>query len=101
VWLVDLPIGRKPAVIVSAAALNQSLTNVIVARVTSRERERAYPTAVALDPTDTAAVREPSYVICHDILTVPADVLVERWGALPVEQLVAVEAGLRAALDLV
>lgn len=54
--------------VVSRDAINRRM-KVIAADVTSRERKRAIPTAVAVDPTEENGLTEPSYVICHELTT--------------------------------
>jgi len=101
VFLAELPrIGHKPVVIVSARAVNLALADVIAARVTSVERERSLPTYAALDPGDVEGLPLPSYVVCHDLWTLPKGRLVKSLGILPPNRLVDVERGLKAALDL-
>ena len=63
-----------------------------------KQRARG-PTAVPLKK-GAGGLRKGSVVICHQITTLDRDKLVTRWGTLDGDELAAVEAGLRAALDL-
>lgn len=101
VWLAELPsVGRKPVVVVSWNAINRALDAVIVARVTSVERERRLPTFVSLDPGDVPGLPRRSYVICHDLFTLSKELLVERLGGVPLQRLLEIETSLKSALDL-
>jgi mRNA-degrading endonuclease toxin of MazEF toxin-antitoxin module len=91
VWTARLPgIGPKPVVIVSDRAVTLAL-HPIVARVTSVERRRAVPTAVAIEPGEVDGLRERSYVLCHDLATLNDGDLVERLGAVPAQRLLDIE----------
>lgn len=97
VWWVDYPgLGTKPALAVSADMLNRSLAEVTVARVTRLERERALPTYVALEPGELQGLNERSFVICHNLVTLPVKTLVEHAGTLTAFRMVEVEEALRA-----
>ncbi len=101
VWWVDYPgLGTKPALVVSADMLSRSLEEVTVARVTRLERERALPTYVPLEPGEVRGLPERSFVICHNLLTVSVETLLQRAGALTAFRMVEVEDAIRAALDL-
>jgi mRNA-degrading endonuclease toxin of MazEF toxin-antitoxin module len=91
VWTTELPgIGRKPAVILSDHAVTLAL-RPIVARITSVERPRAVPTAVALGPGEVDGLPEHSYVLCHDLVTVQTDGLIEHMGTVPRERMIEIE----------
>jgi mRNA-degrading endonuclease toxin of MazEF toxin-antitoxin module len=94
VWTARLPgIGLKPVVIVSDRAVTLAL-HPIVARVTSVERERAVPTAVAIEPGEVEGLQERSYVLCHDLVTLNDGDLVERLGVLSTQRLLDIESRL-------
>jgi mRNA-degrading endonuclease toxin of MazEF toxin-antitoxin module len=100
VWFVGLPgIGDKPAVIVSWQPIQQALGAAIVARITSVEKRRALPTAVALDAGE-AGLDRGGYVLCHDLFTLERDVFRRFTGRLSAPRLLQVEDALRQALDL-
>jgi mRNA-degrading endonuclease toxin of MazEF toxin-antitoxin module len=91
VWTARLPgVGPKPVVIVSDRAVTLAL-HPIVARITSVERQRAVPTAVAIEPGEVDGLAERSYVLCHDLATLNDGDLVERLGAVPIQRLLDIE----------
>lgn len=91
IWTARLPgVGAKPVVIVSDRAVTLAL-RPIVARITSVERQRAVPTAVAIEPGEVDGLRERSYVLCHDLTTLNDGDLVERLGAVPTRRLLDIE----------
>lgn len=99
VWWAAIPtLGNRPVVIVSAQALNRALSEVTVARITAVERERGIPTFVALQAGEVLPDR--SFVICHNLFTIPTSELRDRIGELSPSRMVEVEDALRAALDL-
>jgi mRNA-degrading endonuclease toxin of MazEF toxin-antitoxin module len=100
-WLARLPgIGLKPALIVSRRVVSLSLRPV-VARITSVDRERSIPTAVALQTGDLGELPQSSWVICHDLFTLPdRSALVQHLGTIPPQRLVEVDAALRYTLSL-
>jgi len=74
--------------------------SVVVVPCSTSDKQRARgPTAVALK-RGAGGLRKGSVALCHQITTVDRSKLVARWGALDVDELAAVEDGLRAALDL-
>ena len=101
VWWTEIPrVGERPTLVVSADTLNRSLSEVTLARVTALERDRGLPTFVALDPNDVPELPERSYVLCHNVYTLPKEQLRRHAGALSPSRLVEVEDALRFALDL-
>jgi mRNA-degrading endonuclease toxin of MazEF toxin-antitoxin module len=91
VWTARLPgIGLKPVVIVSDRAVTLAL-HPIVARVTSVERERVVPTAVAIEPGEVEGLPQHSYVLCHDLVTLNDGDLVQRLGVVPTQRLLDIE----------
>jgi mRNA-degrading endonuclease toxin of MazEF toxin-antitoxin module len=91
VWTARLPsIGLKPVVIVSDRSVTLAL-HPIVARITSVERERAVPTAVAIEPGEVEGLEERSYVLCHDLVTLEDGDLVQRLGIVPTQRLLDIE----------
>lgn len=101
VWLADYPnVGEKRVLVVSPDFLNRALANVVVARVTAVERERGLPTFVQLRSDDVPGLPEPSYVITHDLATLPKGIFRRLLGELPAQRLLEVDEALRVALDL-
>jgi mRNA-degrading endonuclease toxin of MazEF toxin-antitoxin module len=100
VWTADLPdVGRKPVVIVSSRLVTLKL-QPIVARITSAQRERTIATVVALDVGELEALPLPSFVLGHDLTTVPSDALLEHHGALRPERMIEVDAAVLVALGM-
>lgn len=98
-WAVIPDLGRKLFLIVSWNAVNRGLRQPIVARVTAQERERALPTHVELEPGE-GGVRDRSWILCHELVTLRESGFVERVGELPLGRVLEVDAALRRALDL-
>lgn len=69
-----------------------------VARITAVERERAIPSFVALEAGEVLPDR--SFVICHNLFTLPSCELREPIGILGPDRMLEVEEALRQALDL-
>ena len=100
VYYVNLQgVGMKLGAVVSWDSINRGMRQPIIARITRRERERSLPTYVELQPGE-GGVRETSYVLCHELLTLREDDFTERLGILPLGRLLQVEAALKRALDL-
>ncbi|HBL27480.1 MAG TPA: PemK family transcriptional regulator [Acidobacteria bacterium] len=94
--------GRRPVVVLSHDGFNEapSWRSVIVVPCTSSQaQKRRGPTVVALPP-GTAGLKEDCVAACHQITTLDRSKLDQRIGSLPGAVLLAVEAGIRAALDL-
>jgi mRNA-degrading endonuclease toxin of MazEF toxin-antitoxin module len=92
---------RKIVLIVSRDAMNEAGMNVILARLTSQERYRGLPTAVEVRPSDENGLLETSFVLCHDVLTLPQAALDPRpKGQLERGPLLLVGHALRYALNL-
>jgi mRNA-degrading endonuclease toxin of MazEF toxin-antitoxin module len=100
VWFVDIPgVGDKPALIVSWQPIQQALHAAIVARITSVQKRRALPTAVALNAGE-AGLDQAGHVLCHDLFTIERSLFRRYAGHLSPAKLLAVEDALRRALDL-
>ena len=92
----------RPVVVISNDGFNLTSTwrSVIVVPVsTSAAQARRSPTAIAL-AAGTGGLPKAGVAVCHHVTTVDRTKLTKRLGTLPVTALVAVEGGLRAALDL-
>jgi mRNA-degrading endonuclease toxin of MazEF toxin-antitoxin module len=75
--------------------------NVVVVRVTKEERHRSLPSVVVVEPETDTGLSVRSFVLCHDLLTIPQIALDPRpKGQLPVGKMLQVEAKLRYTLDL-
>ncbi|MDX2150994.1 MAG: type II toxin-antitoxin system PemK/MazF family toxin [Bryobacteraceae bacterium] len=94
--------GRRPVIVISHDGFNQTpgwMSIIVVPVSTSPAQARRGPTAVAL-PAGSSGLPKPSVAICHQVTTLDRAKLTKRIGALPLELLIAVESGLRAAMDL-
>lgn len=101
VWWTDLPgIGHKPAVVVSTQRLNVALAEVVVARITSLERERALPTAVALGAGEVDQLAAPSWILTHSLHTVTPASLRGFAGGVREDRMAELEAALAWTFDL-
>lgn len=100
VWYAKLPrLGDRPVLVVSADLTNLVLGSVIVAGITSVERERSLPTFVPVEEDDLELPRR-SFVVCHDLATLPKRALRRKLGSLSSRRMQQVETALRRALDL-
>jgi mRNA-degrading endonuclease toxin of MazEF toxin-antitoxin module len=100
VWTADIPdVGRKPVVIVSSRLVTLKL-HPIVARITSTRRARTIATVVALDAGEVDALPLTSFVLGHDLTTIPTSALLEHHGALRPERMIDIDAAVLVALGL-
>ena len=105
VWLVDFgePLGReqagvRPAVVVSADALNEGPAGVLmVVPVTSARR--GVPSHIEIDDPGSGLDRL-SYAKCEDLKSISERRLVHRLGAVDAAGMAAMERALRYLLDL-
>jgi mRNA-degrading endonuclease toxin of MazEF toxin-antitoxin module len=96
------PRVRRPVIVVSHDGFNETpgWRSIIVVPVsTSGSQARRGPTAVAL-PAGSGGLERAGVALCHQVTTLDLGKLTARVGALPRHLVVAVDAGLRAALDL-
>lgn len=94
--------GPRPVIIFSRDSFNrvETWSSVMVVPLTTSERQaRRGPTAVPV-PDGAGGLRGEGVAVCHQLTTLDRAKLTRRLGALPPEVLAAVEAGMRAALDL-
>ena len=93
--------ARKLGVVVSRDAINRSRLDVIVARLTRQDRYRAIPSAVIVEPEEQTGLSVASFVLCHDLHTLPQSRLDPRpIGTLPLGKLLEVERRLGYVFDL-
>ncbi len=93
---------ERPVLVVSHDSFNrvptwQSVT--VVPLTTSAAQARRGPTAVPI-PDGAGGLRGDGIAVCHQLTTLDRAQLTRRLGALPADVLAAVEAGIKAALDL-
>ena len=105
VWLVDFgdPVGReqsghRPAVVVSADALNESRAGVVIV-VPCTTARRGLPSHVEIDPA-SSGLDEVSYAKCEDVRSVSDERLVARLGSVSVDVAFEMARALRFLLDL-
>jgi mRNA interferase MazF len=105
VWLVDFgePIGReqsgrRPAVVVSADALNQSPAGVVIV-VPVTTAHRGLPSHIEIDP-GVSGLDEISYAKCEDVKSVSEQRLIARLGSVDSELAFHLGRALRFLLDL-
>jgi mRNA-degrading endonuclease toxin of MazEF toxin-antitoxin module len=100
VWAAEFSdIGLKPAVIVSSSPVTLRL-HPIVARVTSVDRERSLATVVTLDPGEVDGLPQASFVLGHDLYTLPTEGLVTHMGWLQWERMLEVDSAVLTALGI-
>jgi mRNA interferase MazF len=105
IWLVDFgePIGReqaglRPAVVVSADALNEGAAGIAIVVPTTTTR-RELPSHVEIDPTGSG-LDERSYAKCEDIKSVSEHRLMTRLGHAPEDAMFKMARILEMLLDL-
>jgi mRNA interferase MazF len=105
VWLVDFgdPVGReqsgrRPAVVVSADALNESRAGVLVV-VPITTTYRGLPSHIEID-RGASGLDEVSYAKCEDVKSVSERRLIGRLGTVGEEAMFQAARALRFLLDL-
>lgn len=105
VWLVDFgePIGReqsgrRPAVIMSADALNDSRAGIVIV-VPCTTARRGLPSHIELDPA-VSGLDEVSYAKCEDIKSISEERLIARLGAAPLDAMFDMNRAIRFLLDM-
>jgi mRNA interferase MazF len=96
VWLVDLPGGRHPAVILTRDTAIPVLTNVVSAMITSTIR--GIPSEVPVGPE--IGIDHASVVNCDNIFTVRKRLFSQRLGELGPGALQALDEALSIALGI-
>lgn len=94
--------GDRPVLVVSHDGFNRvpGWRSVIVVPLTTSERQaRRGPTAVPI-PDGAGGLRGDGVAVCHQVTTLDRAKLTRRLGALPAHVMAAVEAGIKAAMDL-
>jgi mRNA interferase MazF len=94
--------GRRPVVVVSHDGFNQTpgwMSIIVVPVSSSPSQAKRGPTVVGL-PAGAGGISKSSVAVCHQVTTLDRAKLTKRIGVLPVDLLMEVENGLRAAMDL-
>jgi len=104
-WLVDFgePVGRaqagrRPAVVVSADALNESRAGVVIV-VPTTTTHRGLPSHVEIEPGVSGLVNV-SYAECEDVKSISEDRMILRLGRVPDETVLQIGRCLEFLLDL-
>ncbi len=91
---------KRPVVIISSDAFNQSrIQTVIVAVVTSNLRLANAPGNISLSKKDSGLAKE-SVINISQILTIDKSFLTEKISRLPDKKIVALNEGLKLSLSL-
>lgn len=105
VWLVDFgePVGReqsgrRPAVVTSADALNDSRAGIVIV-VPCTTTRRGLPSHVELDP-DVSGLDDVTYAKCEDVKSISEDRFIARLGVAPLDAMFDIARSLRFLLDL-
>jgi mRNA interferase MazF len=97
---VSEPGYKRPVVIVSSDAFNQSkIQTVIVAVVTSNLRLANAPGNISIAKKDSDLSRE-SVINVSQILTIDKSFLIEKVGRLPDKKISALDEGLKLSLSI-
>jgi mRNA interferase MazF len=107
VWWAELPDSvasgagvRRPIVIVSSNAFNQSRIRTVIAVVLTSNLRLAEAPGNVLIGTAEAGLPEDSVAIVSQVVTLDKCFLDQRSGRLPSRAMKAIENGLRLALSL-
>lgn len=93
--------GRRPVVILSHDAFNQSpgwRSIIIVPLSTSLNQAQRGPTVVSI-PADSSPLSRNSHAVCHQITTLDRSKLSEYIGVLSADMLLNVEKGVLTAIN--
>lgn len=95
--------GRRPVIMVSRDSFNRTPNwrSVIVVPISTSSSQAARgPTAVLL-PARSAGLKKTSVALCHQVTTLDRAKLDKIIGALSQGEMHQVDAGIKAALDLI
>lgn len=105
VWLVDFgtpagreQAGRRPAVVVSADALNEGPAGVVIVVPLTTAR-RGIPSHVEID-RETSGLGEVSYAKCEDVKSISSERLVAHLGRVDPDAVFAMTRALRFLLEI-
>ena len=95
--------GHRPVVVVSNDGFNQApgWRSVIVVPVSTSESQAKRGPSTVLLSRGSVGLERDSVVICHQITTLDRSKLTKRIGELSAAELGQVEAGIKAALELI
>jgi mRNA interferase MazF len=96
--------SRRPALVVQSDALNQKISNTIIAQITSNLGRKGDPAHVLIDVSTPegkqSGLLHDSLVSCNNLATVDATRINKVIGSLPDALMNQVDASLKAALGL-
>ena len=73
---------------------------IVVVDMTSTDRDRNFPTAVKVEPSSTNGLTKTTFVLCHDLTTIPRGRLShDPIGRLSVAEMDEVNEKLKIVLD--
>ncbi len=105
IWLVDLnptrgheQAGVRPGLVASVDLFNHGPAGLTVV-LPLTTRDRGIPLHVGLEPPE-GGVRQQSFIKCEDARSVASERLMERWGTVSQDTLLAVGDRLRILLEL-
>lgn len=105
IWLVDLnptrgheQAGVTPGLVVSADLFNHGPAGLAVV-LPLTTRAVGIPLHVRLEPPE-GGIRQLSFIKCEDVRSVASERLIERWGTVSQDTLLAVGDRLRILLEL-
>lgn len=90
---------KRPAVVVSSNTYNAACPDVVVAQITSRTTPAPRPGDHRVRDWRSAGLVVPSLVRAR-VATLQSSIVVRRLGAMPPQDMAAVDKGLAAALAL-
>lgn len=106
VWRADLAptrgseqSGVRPVLVVQTDRANASSPHTVIVPFTTRIRQRLLPSH-AFVPAGDGGLTQDSVALCEQIRAVDVGRLLSRLGQLTVERMSAVDAALRAILEL-
>ena len=91
------PLGRRPAVIISADRLNEGPAGVVIV-VPCTTTHRGVPSHIEIDQQDSG-LDEVSYAKCEDVKSISDHRLVVRLGAAKDETMFSIVRTLKLLLD--
>ena len=94
--------GRRPVVIISHDAFNQThgWRSVIVVPLSTSQAQAGRGLSVVPIARGVASMTRESFALCHRVTTLDRSKISRRIGELTSNELVQIEAGLKAAMDL-
>lgn len=94
--------GRRPVVLLSNDGFNrvESWRSVIVIPFSTSGRQAARGPTAVLVAASSSGLTEDSVALCHQVTTLDRAKLIAKVGTLPATEMLAVEAGIKIALDL-